>query len=151
MSPSEIFIYNNLTARREVFKPLEPGKVKMYVCGITPYDESHLGHARCYVFFDTVKRILTHSGYSVTHVQNFTDIDDKIIARARETNQPPLRGRLIRIIDRRRTHDVWLFTNVEDSRRLPVKVASQFYRWRWENEGFFRTYRHYKREFQTPG
>jgi hypothetical protein len=58
-----------------------------------------------------------------------------------DKHQPPLRGRLIRVVSRRRKHDVWLFTNVEDRDRLPLHVASQFYRWRWENEGFFRTYK----------
>ena len=59
----------------------------------------------------------------------------------RKQARPPLRGRLLRIRSRKRKHDVWLFTNVEDRRRLPTEVASQFYRWRWENEGFFRTYK----------
>jgi hypothetical protein len=58
-----------------------------------------------------------------------------------DKNQPPLRGRLIRLVSRRHKHDVWLFTNVEDRVRLPLSVASTFYRWRWENEGFFRTYK----------
>ncbi len=61
----------------------------MYVCGITPYDECHMGHARCYVFFDTVKRFLRAAGFEVTHVQNFTDIDDKIIQRAQMLKQDP--------------------------------------------------------------
>jgi hypothetical protein len=59
----------------------------------------------------------------------------------RKQGLPPLRGRLMRITSRKRKHDVWLFTNVEDRRRLPLEMASQFYRWRWENEGFFRTYK----------
>lgn len=68
-----------------------------------------------------------------------------------EKNQPPLRGRLIRITESRRQHDVWLFTNVEDRQRLPVKVASQFYRWRWENEGFFRTYKRTLKKVKLAG
>src|SRR5438046_2298030 len=84
-----IQLTNTLTGKKEEFKPLEEGKVKMYVCGITPYDESHLGHARCYVFFDTVKRFLLSQGYQVKHVQNFTDIDDKIINRAKTKNESP--------------------------------------------------------------
>jgi hypothetical protein len=59
----------------------------------------------------------------------------------RKQEKPPLRGRLLRIRSRKRKNDVWLFTNVEDRQRLPMEVASQFYRWRWENEGFFRTYK----------
>lgn len=84
----KILIHNTLTGKKEEFSPLESGKVKMYVCGITPYDECHLGHARCYVFFDTVRRFLTAVGFKVTTIQNFTDIDDKIIARAKTLNQP---------------------------------------------------------------
>ncbi len=81
--------YNTLPARKESFTPIEPGKVKMYVCGITPYDESHLGHARCYVFFDVVRRYFKAAGYQILHVQNFTDIDDKIIARAAKLGKTP--------------------------------------------------------------
>ncbi len=84
---SAIQLSNSLTGKREVFAPATPGKVNMYVCGITPYDECHLGHARCYVFFDTVKRFLKAAGYEVRHVQNFTDIDDKIIQRAQLLDQ----------------------------------------------------------------
>ena len=81
--------YNTLTDRDEPFVPLSPGQVKLYVCGVTPYDECHLGHARCYVTFDFVRRALTRLGYTVTHVQNFTDIDDKIIARAAKNGETP--------------------------------------------------------------
>ena len=77
-------IYNTLTQQKEEFQPLDPPKVKMYVCGITPYDETHLGHARAYVAFDIVHRYLEESGYEVTYVQNITDIDDKIIRRSQE-------------------------------------------------------------------
>ncbi len=76
------------TRRREKvnFTTLEPGKVSMYVCGVTVYDRCHLGHARCYLAFDLIHRWLEASGYDVHYVQNFTDIDDKIIARANELN-----------------------------------------------------------------
>ena len=67
---------------------MEPGKVGLYVCGITPYDESHVGHARCYVVFDVLKRVLTANKFQVTHIQNFTDVDDKIIKRANEAGLP---------------------------------------------------------------
>ncbi|MFA6431413.1 MAG: cysteine--tRNA ligase [Candidatus Margulisiibacteriota bacterium] len=77
-------IHNDLTRITEEFTPLFPGKVGMYVCGITPYDETHLGHGRAYVVFDTIRRYLEYSGYEVKHIQNFTDVDDKIIARSRE-------------------------------------------------------------------
>ena len=75
-------VYNTLTRRKEEFVPLEDGKVKMYVCGPTVYDYIHIGNARPYVVFDTVRRYLEYKGYDVTYVQNFTDVDDKIINRA---------------------------------------------------------------------
>lgn len=77
-------VYNTLSKQKEEFQPIDPPKVKMYVCGITPYDETHLGHARAYVTFDVICRYLQESGYEVTYIQNITDIDDKIIAKARE-------------------------------------------------------------------
>ncbi|WP_113907300.1 cysteine--tRNA ligase [Aliidiomarina celeris] len=79
-------IYNSLTQRKEEFKPLQPGKVGLYVCGVTIYDYCHIGHARTYVAFDVVVRYLRYIGYEVTFVRNVTDVDDKIIKRAHETN-----------------------------------------------------------------
>lgn len=75
-------IYNTLTRKKEEFVPIEPGKVKMYVCGPTVYDYIHIGNARPYVIFDTVRRYMEYKGYSVNYVQNFTDVDDKIINKA---------------------------------------------------------------------
>ena len=80
-------IYNSLSRKKEVFTPIEPGKVKMYVCGMTVYDLCHLGHARVLVVFDTVVRYLRFRGYEVTYVRNITDIDDKIIQRANENGE----------------------------------------------------------------
>ncbi|MBD0336787.1 MAG: class I tRNA ligase family protein, partial [Cyanobacteria bacterium Co-bin13] len=77
-------LYNTLTRKKEPFEPLESGRVRMYCCGVTVYDYSHLGHARCYVVWDTVRRYLLWRGYDVRYVQNFTDIDDKILNRAKE-------------------------------------------------------------------
>lgn len=79
-------IYNTLTGKKEDFIPLRENKVGMYVCGVTVYDYCHVGHARAAVVFDTIYRYLGHRGYDVTYVRNFTDIDDKIINRAREEN-----------------------------------------------------------------
>ena len=76
--------YNTLTGNEEVFTPLTPGKVRMYVCGVTVYDRSHIGHARAMVTFDVIYRYLKFLGYDVTFVRNFTDVDDKIINRANE-------------------------------------------------------------------
>ena len=80
-------IYNSLTREKQDFVPLEPGKVRMYVCGMTVYDYCHLGHARVLVIFDMVQRWLRASGFAVTYVRNITDIDDKIIKRALENNE----------------------------------------------------------------
>lgn len=79
-------IYNTLKGRKEEFVPITPGKVGMYVCGVTVYDLCHLGHARGAVVFDVISRYLRYAGYEVKYVKNFTDIDDKIIARAKEEN-----------------------------------------------------------------
>jgi cysteinyl-tRNA synthetase len=81
-------IYNTLTGRKEEFMPLTAGAVKMYVCGVTVYDECHLGHARSALVFETIRRYLAHSGLTVTFVKNFTDVDDKIINRANELKIP---------------------------------------------------------------
>ncbi len=90
-------IHNNLTNRKETFIPIEPGKARMYVCGMTVYDYCHLGHARVLVVFDVVYRYLQKSGYDVTYVRNITDIDDKIINRANESGEDidALTGRFI--------------------------------------------------------
>ncbi|RDH88238.1 MAG: cysteine--tRNA ligase [endosymbiont of Seepiophila jonesi] len=90
-------IYNDLNNRKETFEPLEAGKVRMYVCGMTVYDLCHLGHARVMVVFDVVARYFRHLGYDVTYIRNITDIDDKIIARANENGEPfmDLTGRFI--------------------------------------------------------
>ena len=76
-------VYNTLTGRKEEFVPLKPGEVGMYVCGVTVYDLCHIGHARSMIVFDVIYRWLKASGYKVTYVRNFTDLDDKIIERAK--------------------------------------------------------------------
>ena len=78
-------LYNTLNGRVEEFVPADANEVKMYVCGVTPYSATHVGHALSYVVFDTLRRYLEHKGYRVRHVQNFTDVDDKIIQRAQES------------------------------------------------------------------
>ena len=80
-------IYNSLTREKQVFTPIEPGKVRMYVCGMTVYDFCHLGHARVMVVFDMIARWFRASDYQVTYVRNITDIDDKIIKRANENGE----------------------------------------------------------------
>ncbi|CAM3860269.1 cysteine--tRNA ligase [Rheinheimera salexigens] len=82
-----LHIFNTLTRKKQLFTPIEPGKVGLYVCGITIYDYCHVGHARTYVAFDVINRYLRFSGYDVTYVRNITDVDDKIIKRAAENNE----------------------------------------------------------------
>src|SRR3569833_3158230 len=77
-------LFNTLTGRPEPFHPIEPNRVRMYVCGVTVYDYCHLGHARSALVFDVIRRYLAHCGIAVTYVKNFTDVDDKIIRRAHE-------------------------------------------------------------------
>jgi len=83
-------IYNTMAKAKQEFRPIEDKKVKMYVCGVTVYDDVHMGHARFMVVFDMVARYLRYRGYDVTLVINFTDVDDKIIARANEEGTDPL-------------------------------------------------------------
>lgn len=92
-----IRIHNTLSGKKDLFTPLEPGHVKLYVCGITSYDYCHIGHARSALAFDMIVKYFKYKGYSVTFVRNFTDIDDKIIARASEQNcsSAELAGRFI--------------------------------------------------------
>ena len=79
-------IFNTLTKQKEEFKTIEPGKVKMYVCGPTVYNFFHIGNGRTFVIFDTIRRYLEYKGYKVDFIQNFTDIDDKMIKKANEEN-----------------------------------------------------------------
>jgi cysteinyl-tRNA synthetase len=87
MKNSVLTIYNTLSRKKEPFVPLTDGKVRMYVCGLTTYDYSHIGHARMFVAFDVIVRYLRFKGYEVTYVRNITDIDDKILRRASENDE----------------------------------------------------------------
>lgn len=91
-------VYNTLTRRKEEFVPLKDNEVRMYVCGVTLYDKLHLGHARAAVVFDVIRRYLEHRGFKVNYVTNFTDVDDKVINRAKSLGTPifDLTGRLIK-------------------------------------------------------
>ncbi len=84
-------IYNTLTRKTEEFQTLEPGRVKMYVCGVTVYNDAHVGHAMSAIVFDIIRRYLEYRGYKVKHVMNYTDVDDKIIARANQLGEDPLK------------------------------------------------------------
>src|SRR5580704_19776840 len=90
MSTGAVRLYNTMTQRLEPLEPLEPGHVRLYVCGLTTYDHAHAGHARTYTAFDVLVRFLRTRGYRVTFVRNVTDIDDKILKRAREVGEPAL-------------------------------------------------------------
>ncbi|SPJ34669.1 cysteine--tRNA ligase [Kushneria phyllosphaerae] len=107
-------IYNTLTRQKEVFAPIDAGNVRMYVCGMTVYDYCHLGHARMLVAFDVITRWLRTSGYGLTYVRNITDVDDKILVRARDNDESieALTGRMIDAMH-------------EDERRLGVLPPDQ--------------------------
>ncbi|BEP17573.1 cysteine--tRNA ligase [Pyrofollis japonicus] len=107
----EIKVRNTFGNRIEVFKPLKPGIVRMYTCGPTVYDYSHLGHARTYVAFDAIKRYLVLRGYNVIHVQNITDIDDKIINKANEQG-----------VDWREIVDTYMKDYLEMLKKLRIKI-----------------------------
>src|SRR3989338_8626242 len=85
-----IKVYNTLTKKKEEFKPADNKKVNLFVCGITPYDYAHIGHAKTYVQFDVIVKYLRYSGYDVFYLQNVTDIEDKIIQRAKQKKLKPL-------------------------------------------------------------
>ncbi|MDJ1169730.1 cysteine--tRNA ligase [Roseofilum sp. BLCC_M154] len=106
---------NTLTRSKQPFESLEPGKVRIYCCGVTVYDYCHLGHARSYIAWDTLRRYLQWRGYQVRYVQNFTDIDDKILKRARET------GSTMEAVAEKYTQ-----TYFEDMARLNVLEADEY-------------------------
>ena len=82
-----MLVYNSQTHKKEELEPIEPGKIRMYVCGPTVYDQIHIGNARTFLAFDVIRRYLMYKGYQVTFAQNLTDVDDKIINRANETGR----------------------------------------------------------------
>ena len=82
-------IFNTLSGKKEIFEPIEDNKIRMYVCGMTVYDDTHIGHARTFLSFDLIVRYLRSIDYEVQYIRNITDVDDKIIARAEELNISP--------------------------------------------------------------
>ncbi len=112
---NQLVVYNTLSQKKEVFVPIRPGHVAFYVCGVTVYDHCHIGHARVYVVFDCMRRYLEWLGYTVTFVQNFTDIDDKIIQRAQEKQ-----------ISTETLTDGFIQSFFEDMDRLYIKRASLY-------------------------
>jgi cysteinyl-tRNA synthetase len=101
-----IKIYNTLTQKKEIFEPMHPNRVKLFVCGPTVYDESHIGHARTYIAFDVIARYFKYRGFSLFYLQKITDIDDKIIKRASELKVKPVE--LARKFERRYLEDMRL-------------------------------------------
>lgn len=108
-------VYNSLTRRQEPFKTVEPTKVKMYYCGVTVYDYCHLGHARACIVWDVVRRYLQFSGYQVRYVQNFTDVDDKILKRSRQENS-----------SMEAVAEKYIKAYFDDMARLNVKEADEY-------------------------
>ncbi|MDP5338155.1 MAG: cysteine--tRNA ligase [Nodularia sp. (in: cyanobacteria)] len=108
-------LYNTLTRRQEAFATVEPGKVKMYYCGVTVYDYCHLGHARACIVWDVVRRYLQFIGYEVRYIQNFTDIDDKILKRSREEHSS-----MEAVAER------YINAYFEDMGRLGIKEADEY-------------------------
>lgn len=113
-----IFLYNTLSGRKELFKPLVEGQIGMYVCGVTVYDYCHMGHARAYVAFDVIRRYFEFVGYKVCYIQNFTDIDDKIIDR--------IGGQEIDVKKVKTFVEPFIQAYFEDMDRLKVKRASSY-------------------------
>ncbi|WP_414619015.1 cysteine--tRNA ligase [Calothrix sp. CCY 0018] len=110
-----LIVYNSLTRRQEPFKTVEPQKVKMYYCGVTVYDYCHLGHARACIVWDVVRRYLQFSGYQVRYVQNFTDVDDKILKRSRQENS-----------SMEAVAEKYIKAYFDDMARLNVKEADEY-------------------------
>ncbi|MEM6403623.1 MAG: cysteine--tRNA ligase [Cyanobacteria bacterium P01_D01_bin.116] len=108
-------VYNSLARRQEPFKTVEPQKVKMYYCGVTVYDYCHLGHARACIVWDVVRRYLQFSGYQVRYVQNFTDVDDKILHRARKEGS-----------SMEAVAEKYIKAYFDDMKRLNVKEADEY-------------------------
>ena len=136
-------IHNTLTRRKDIFTPIEPGKVRMYVCGMTVYDYCHLGHARVLVAFDVIVRYLRARGYDVTYVRNITDIDDKILRRAAENGEPydALTARFIQAMHEdearlgvlRPTHEPRATGHIGDIIRLIERLIANGYAYRADN------------------
>ncbi len=122
-------VYNTLTKEKEIFVPAEPGKVKIYVCGVTPYNHPHIGNARPFIIWDVIHRYLERQGLVVTHIQNFTDVDDKIINTAAKEGVPwnELADRYIRayfeVMDSLNIRRVDLYPRVSDHMKEIIEMV----------------------------
>ncbi len=103
-------VYNTLSGRKEPFVTLTPGKVNMYVCGVTAYDYCHIGHARSAMVFDVIRNYLEYKGYTVVFVKNFTDVDDKIIKRAQQEG-----------VSTRKVAEKYMQAHDDDMQRLGIR------------------------------
>jgi cysteinyl-tRNA synthetase len=140
-------IYNSLTKKKEEFTPLEEGKVKMYVCGVTVYDRCHVGHARAAVVFDVIFRFLRHRDYEVIYVRNYTDVDDKIIRRANQegVSCPEIAERYIREYEEdmqaldveRPTHEPRATENIPQIIALVQKLLDKGYAYTVDGDVYF--------------
>lgn len=130
-------VFNTLTKHKDDFTPLEPGKVKMYVCGVTPYNHPHIGNARPFVTWDVIRRYLEYSGYQVMHIQNFTDVDDKIIhaANTEGVSWDTIANRYIasyfEVMDRLNIRRANLYPRVSEHMRQIAEMVSKLI-----NDGF---------------
>jgi len=118
---SALKVYNTLARKKEEFKPVHPGRINMYVCGVTVYSYCHLGHARCYVAFDAIYRYLKHLGYRVKYIQNITDLDDKLIRKANEEGgEGDIKNRVLKIAEK------YTRAYFEDMDRLNILRADDY-------------------------
>lgn len=137
MENKQVVLYNVMTRKKEVFKPIEEGKIRLYACGITVSGDAHIGHAYQAVVFDTIKKYFEFCGYEVTYVRNYTDVDDKIIAKANELKVDPMdyaNKQIVKIdselkalsIDRP-THQVRATENIQDMINFISKLIEKGY------------------------
>lgn len=150
-----IKIYNTLTRKKEVFQPLEQGRVKMYVCGPTVYNYIHVGNGRSVVSFDTIRRYLEYRGYEVDYVMNFTDVDDKIIRTAKElkTSAPEIADRFIEAFNKDTaalnvqpaTLNPRVMDHIEDIIAFIQVLVDKGYAYMSNNDVYYRTrkFKHY--------
>ena len=150
-----ITLYNTLTRRKETFEPIEPGKVKMYVCGPTVYNYIHVGNGRSVVSFDTIRRYLEYRGYEVDYVMNFTDVDDKIIRTAKElkTSAPEIADRFIEAFNKDTaalnvqpaTLNPRVMDHIEDIIAFIQVLVDKGYAYMANNDVYYRTrkFKHY--------
>ena len=140
-------IYNTFTGAKEDFTPVSEGQAKLYVCGVTVYDHSHVGHARSAIVFDVIYRYLTHIGYNVTYVRNFTDVDDKIINRANaektswkeiaETYIASFREDMASLGNLSPTHEPKATDHIGDMIRFIEKLIERGYAYRVDGDVYF--------------